>query len=175
MTFTPIIVDTNVILAASGEHDNISDSCILNCAKYLQEIISSGHVVIDDNFKILGEYLKKTTPKNQSIGGKFLKWLLQNSSNIKFCTQISVQEHPERGFENFPSTDDHDIRDFDSSDRIFVAVSAAHPDKPPILQATDCKWINWELGLKRHGITINFVCEQDIKRFHKSAFPEKYG
>lgn len=175
MTFTPIIVDTNVILAASGEHENVSDSCILNCAQHLQTITESGHIVIDSNFQILGEYLKKTTPKNQSIGGRFLKWILQNHFNPKHCTQITVQEHPERGFESFPSTDDHDIKDFDKSDRIFVAVAALHPEKPPILQAADCKWINWEAGLKRHGITVNFACEEDIKRFHKSAFPEKYG
>jgi hypothetical protein len=64
---------------------------------------------------------------------------------------------------SFP--DDPDLAQFDPSDRKFVAVAAAHPERPPILQAADSKWLAWEKPLRRHDITVEFLCPDDIERF----------
>ncbi len=49
------------------------------------------------------------------------------------------------------------------SDRKFVAVANAHPDKPPIMHATDSKWWAWKDALKDVGITVHFLCPDYVK------------
>jgi hypothetical protein len=166
---TPTIVDTNVILVANGLHQDISEQCLLNCIKHLQNIKESGHIVIDAGFLILREYQNKTnTSRATKIGDVFVKWVLNNQANTNRCTQIPLQQHSAREFAEFPS--DPDLRNFDPPDRKFVAVAAAHPEKPPILQAADCKWLDWKPALDRHGISVKFICEEDVKRFHQKKF-----
>ena len=60
---------------------------------------------------------------------------------------------------------------FDISDRKFVAVANAHPEKPPILQSTDCKWWGWKDALKEAGITVHFLCPEYVK----TKYEEKIG
>lgn len=165
----PVIVDTNVILVANQQHADISDECLFNCIKHLENIKTSGHIVIDANFLILREYQKKiNTKQGAGIGDVFVKWILQNSANPLRCTQLVLQAYSEHEFAEFP--DDPDLQNFDPPDRKFVAVAAAHPKKPPILQAADCKWLDWEPALDRHGISVKFICEEDVKRFHQKKF-----
>jgi hypothetical protein len=164
-----IIIDTNVILVTSGQHQDISLECHKNCILQLQLIEKHGHVVIDDGYRILQEYSNKTTPNRpKNLGDAFVKWLQRNKGNASRCTQISITEHHERGFESFP--DDPELHSFDPPDRKFVAVAAAHPEKPRILQAADCKWLDWESALNRHGINVEFICKDDVERFHKKKF-----
>jgi hypothetical protein len=166
---TPTIVDTNVILVANKQHEEVSLTCVLNCIQHLQNITASGHIVIDGNFLILGEYLHKTNvSKAPGIGDKFVKWILQNSANPLRCTQVALQAYSEHEFAEFPG--DFDLLNFDPPDRKFVAVAAAHPGNPPILQAADCKWLDWKPALDRHGISVKFICEEDVKRFHQKKF-----
>jgi hypothetical protein len=82
--------------------------------------------------------------------------------------QVPLREHAVRGFDSFP--DHADLAMFDPPDRKFVAVACAHPQKPPILQATDSKWLDWAEPLKRCGITVEFICQDDIARFHANKF-----
>ena len=121
--------------------------------------------MLDDRFRILIEYQNKTQPKKGNRpGDAFVKWALNNRCNIKHVDQVTLLEHDERGFESFP--DDPELANFDASDRKFVAVSGAHPDKPSIAQAADSKWLDWAVALERHGIKVDFFCQADIQRFH---------
>jgi hypothetical protein len=159
------IIDTNVVLVANGQHPDVSPGCIAESALRLQKIMQKGRFAVDDAFRILSEYQNKTQPKTGNRpGDAFVKWTLRNNFNTQRCDQISIRDHPERGFESFP--DDQDLRQFDPSDRKFVAVAVAHPNHPPIIQAADSKWITWAPILKRYGIEVEFICEDDIKRFH---------
>jgi hypothetical protein len=81
---------------------------------------------------------------------------------------VPLQKHHERGFTNFP--DDTELANFDEPDRKFVAVAAAHPKHPPILQAADSKWLDWEAALNRHCVEVDFICKADIQRFHQRKF-----
>ncbi len=87
------------------------------------------------------------------------------------CSQVPLTETVADTFAEFP--DPVLQTKFDPPDRKFVAVANAHPDKPPILQAADCKWLNWRDDLATHGITIDFVCPEDVKTFYAKKFPGK--
>jgi hypothetical protein len=158
------IVDTNVILVANVKHPDVDPACITACAKALEAIKLSGRVAIDDRFRILKEYMNKTDAAHgNGDGDVFVKWLLNVKADRRHCDQIGLQAHQVRGFESFP--DDPELETFDPSDRKFVAVACAHPERPPILEAADSKWLDWAAALKRHGVEVIFICEEDIRLF----------
>lgn len=163
------VIDTNVILVANGQHLDVSPVCVTNCALALQSMMKSGKLALDEGFQILLEYQNKTQPKKGNRpGDAFVKWALNNRCNSKHIELVPLLKHNERGFESFP--DDPDLVNFDAPDRKFVAVSRAHPKKPPISQAADSKWLDWAPALKRHGIEVDFLCMTDIQQFHKNKF-----
>lgn len=164
-----VVVDTNVVLVANRQHQSVSEHCVAECALRLQAIMKDGRVALDDCFRILLEYQNKTRPKTGNRpGDAFVKWVLQNNANPNRVDQVQLREHPDRGFDSFP--DDTDLENFDLPDRKFVAVAGAHPGKPSILQAVDSKWLDWAEALKRCGITVEFICQSDIARFHSRKF-----
>jgi hypothetical protein len=163
------VVDTNVPLVANGQHSDVSPECVAECALALQEIMRKGRIALDDSFRILTEYQNKTTPrKGNRPGDAFIKWALRNNANPAKCDLVKLREHPKRKFESFP--DDNELEGFDLSDRVFVAVAAAHSEKPEIFQAADSKWLDWAIPLERHDIQVTFVCREDIERFHRKKF-----
>jgi hypothetical protein len=167
---TAYVVDTNVLLAANGAHADLDPKCVESCVRRLADIQKSARVVIDDQYRILSEYLHKTnSATGKRPGDVFLKWLLQNQANGRRCDQVSLTETASEAFQEFPSKELE--CNFDSSDRKFVAVANAHPDKPPILQASDSKWLQWNAELKTLGLTVEFLCPEDICRFFTKKFP----
>lgn len=169
MSHYTTVVDTNVVLIANGQHQDVSPSCVKFCVLTLQKIINGERIALDDCFRILLEYQNKTKPhRGKRPGDLFVKWALRNNANAARCDQVILLDHPERGFTSFP--DDPELEDFDAPDRKFVAVAAAHPQHPPIQQAADSKWLNWENALNRHGVRVLFLCEEDIQRFHRNKF-----
>jgi hypothetical protein len=158
------IVDTNVILVANGQHADVDPECVAECALRLQNLMTNGRIALDDAYEILLEYQNKTQPKSGNRpGDAFVKWALQNNRTVAKCDLVPLEVHPERGYVSFP--DDSRLEAFDPPDRKFVAVSAAHSDHPPILQAADSKWLAWEPSLKQHGVEVQFLCPDDIRRF----------
>jgi hypothetical protein len=159
-----VIIDTNVILVANGQHADVSPGCVAACAQKLQSIMDGGRIALDEGFEILGEYQNKTTAKKgKRPGDAFLKWVLRNNANATKCDRIELKIHSARGYQSFP--DDARIANFDPPDRKFVAVAAAHAEHPPILQAADSKWLGWAPALKDHGVEVEFTCRDDITRF----------
>lgn len=166
------VIDTNVLLVANGQHADVSENCVLECIKRLQSMQQSGVTVIDDGYRILGEYQHKTSlhpPKG--VGDVFLKWLLRQSGNPARVEQVRLTELVEDEFVEFPDSALQPI--FDAPDRKFAAVANAHPCKPPILQATDCKWLNWWPALQAKGIQVEFLCPDDVCRFYRDKYPDK--
>ncbi len=159
-----VVVDTNVILVANRQHKDVSEACVAACAARLAAIMHDGRVAIDDGYRILGEYQNKTNPNaGRRAGDIFLKWLLRNNANAARCDRVPLLDHPERGFESFPN--EARLASFDPPDRKFVAVAAAHGDKPSILQAADSKWLGWKAALAAYGVTVEFLCPADIAGF----------
>lgn len=157
------VIDTNVLLVASQRHEDISPACVVACVRSLEEIMRGERVVLDDAHRIVGEYLHKLDPnRGKGVGQIFLKWLLRNPSR---CLFVALQEHSKRGFHHFP--EDAELGYFDPADRKFVAVAAACSEPTTILQAADSKWLGWENALKRYGIAVKFLCEDDLRRFRE--------
>ncbi len=164
-----MVVGTNVVLVANGQHQDISRECVANCALALQDLMQQRRLVLDEGFLILIEYQNKTQPKTGNRpGDAFVKWALRNRVNQKFVDIVAIQDNHSRGFDSFP--DDPALATFDAPDRKFVAVAGAHAGQPPILQAADSKWLDWSPTLKQYGITVDFLCQADIERFHKNKF-----
>lgn len=166
------IIDTNVLLVANRQHADISPSCVTECVARLQEMGKAGITVIDDEFRILGEYLNKTSINPaKGVGDVFLKNLLRHVENPEKCEQISLTETGVNEFSEFP--DPALQPTFDAPDRKFAAVAHAHMDKPPIWQAADCKWLDWWPALHAKGISIEFLCADDVCKFYQKKFPQK--
>lgn len=166
-----IVIDTNVLLVANQQHDDISPECVSACSQKLRWVQQHGVVVIDDCYRILSEYMNKPTINGTRDGDAFLKWLLQNQSNPTHVQQVSITEMLLGHYAEFP---DHDLQPhFDAPDRKFPAVANVHPDKPPILQAADCKWLNWWPALHAAGVMVDFVCPTDICGFYANKFPDQ--
>lgn len=166
------VIDTNVLLVANGDHADVSADCIIECVRRLQGMQASGVTVIDDGFRILGEYRNKTKvnpPKG--VGDVFLKWLLREANNPARVEQVTITETSDDCFAEFPDPALQPA--FDAPDRKFAAVAHVHPNKPPIWQAADCKWLDWWQPLQAQGVTVAFLCGQDACRFYVRKFPHK--
>jgi hypothetical protein len=161
----PCVVDTNVPLTANQGED---PKCVLACVGAIRTLMHSGHIVIDDKFRIINEYKNKLSQSGQpGVGDAFLKWVLTNWTNPERCTRVKItpQPHDSRDFEEFPS--DEALAGFDLADRKFVAVSCAHPERPPILEATDSKWWGLREALEKCGVKVHFLCPEHIQELHK--------
>lgn len=164
------VVDTNVILAASSQHSELSAGCVVECVKRLAAIMASGTIFTDQAGKIVVEYCNKSKPwTGNKPGDLFLKWVINNQGNPKRCVQVHICESGDDRYDDFPDTTLHD--EFDPPDRKFIAVAHASGMSPTVLQAADCKWLNWNERLKDSGISVEFVCPADICRFYQAKFP----
>lgn len=166
----PVVIDTNVLLVANGSHEAVSGACRIECVSRLQARQKVGVVVVDDAYRILSEYQNKTRPNQpKGVGDVFLKWLLQNLANPVRVHQVSVTETEPKIFAEFPDAALQPL--FDADDRKFAAVANAHPDKPPIWQAVDSKWLAWWPILAARGVAVEFLCPADAQGFFRSKFP----
>ena len=67
---------------------------------------------------------------------------VQNNANPSRCTQVAITPKPDdpTDFDEVPAPLElPDGQQIDPSDRMFLAVAAAHSDHPSIVQATDSK------------------------------------
>ena len=166
------VIDTNVLLVANGQHVDVSPDCVIACVQRLLAMEKAGVTVIDDGFRILGEYQHKTslTPP-KGVGDVFLKNLLRSVANKEKVEQVSLTELKVNEFAEFPNQSLQPA--FDAPDRKFAAVAHAHPNKPPVWQAADCKWLDWWPALKAKGVDIDFLCPGDVCAFYSKKFPKK--
>lgn len=160
------VVDTNVPLIANRKA-SVSEECVATCARQLAKLMKGGHLVLDEGWRIIGEYQNKLSPSGQpGPGDAFLKWVLTNHANPGRCTKVPVTRRGSdpNDFEEFPAT--RDLVGFDPSDRKFVAVAASDPSAPPVWQGFDSKWWGFRKILRREGIQVVFLCEQEISAKH---------
>lgn len=158
-----VIIDTNVPLVANGMAEQASPECMNECTKRLNVLIQTGKLVLDSNWLIIKEYRNKLQSTGQpGVGNKFLKWVLTNYKNTDRCEMVDITLTDNTGcnFKEFPT--DLRLDNFDTDDRKFVAVSIAHKENPPILQAVDTKWWQYKEILAEYNVKTEFLCEKDI-------------
>lgn len=166
------VVDTNVATTANGANPGAPQSCMAASAKVLHEVMTNGHVFLDDGRRIIDEYLGNLNSRGQlGAGDVFLKWLLTHEWNSEKVTRVAITSTvlDDEDFNELPSPPAG--TSYDRSDRKFLAVAAAHPDHPPILQSFDSKWVGWTTALEAIGVTIHFLCPEAIR----AKYTEKMG
>ncbi len=68
-----VIVDTNVIVIANGVAQHASADCIERCQDRLEQIFNHHEiVVVDDRWRILGEYNRHTDPNSRKGIGRVI-------------------------------------------------------------------------------------------------------
>ena len=161
-----VIVDTNVAVVANGQSPQASSNCIDTCINRLERIIRGEEkLALDSGWIILGEYLRNLRSSGEpGTGDRLLRWVLANKDRLCDLVPITPVDGSENVFEEFP--DDPALDGFDPDDRKFIAVALAHPERPPILQAVDSQWWDFRDALRENGVTVAFICEDDIQRLY---------
>lgn len=168
------IVDTNVPkvanLATNPDPDSdVPEECIKACFEAIAHVTKKRGLVIDAGDEIFDEYRQQLSMSGQpGIGDRFMKWVHDNRWSLHDSQRVKITKNDD-SYDEFPVHDG--LKDFDRSDRKFIAVANAHADKPPILQATDSKWWRWKNALDEVGITVKFLCPEWVK----AKYEEKMG
>lgn len=161
------VVDTNVPIVANGQSG--TPSCQLQCAGELLEITSDrARVAIDEGGEILREYMRHLSHSGQpGVGDAFFRWLFDNQAVLSRCDKVEIpcRSNNPTDFEHFP--DHPGLKGFDPSDKKFVAVARAHPERPSILEAADAKFIGWAGALEEEGVTVRFLCKEELQRTYE--------
>jgi len=154
----PQVADTNVCVVANRP-DGASLQCVSKCAKALRDIVAGGILVLDDDGAVFAEYRRYLSLHRQlGMGHLFFKWLIDNRYRPDRVVQVSLAPHAvNRGeYADFP--EDPTLEGFDRDDRVFVALSRAHPQRPPILNAVDSDYWHYDEELTRNGVIVIHVC-----------------
>lgn len=157
-----VIVDTNVPIVANGQKSvQASPSCINACIAAIRDIQHKHTLIVDEGWRVIREYLRHLNQKGRpGIGDEFMLWVLQNQYNPTRCERVAITRLSDstdgNDFAEFPA--DPALANFDRSDRKFVAVALAHPERPPILNATDTDWYGHQTALEKHGVKVQFLC-----------------
>jgi hypothetical protein len=168
------LIDTNVPTTAnlansSGRIPPDLIHCVSACVQAIDHVVKKGGLVLDDGDEIFDEYRRHLSLKGQpGIGDLFMKWVHDNRWKFPDADRVVITKKGD-SYNEFPSHED--LRNFDNSDRKFVAVANAHPDQPEILQATDSKWWGWKDALAKVGITVSFMCPEYVR----IKYEEKIG
>jgi len=163
------VADTNVLVVAN-RRDGGSYACARNCARALLSLKKVGVIVIDDRDLILSEYRAHCSLAGQpGIGDSFIRWVHDNRGREELVQTVAIT--PREGGEGFVEFPEHqELVNFDPADKKFVAAANAHQDKPHILQAADSKWWGWKGALVSCGITVDFLCPDEIKKVYERKF-----
>lgn len=168
------VVDTNVAKTANLTtqtelQSDVPDQCVFSCIEAIEHVVKKKGLVIDAGDEIFDEYRQQLTMSGQpGVGDKFMKWVHDNRWSLPDSQRVKITKNGE-SYDEFP--EHQDLKNFDRSDRKFVAVSNAHSKKPTILQATDSKWWGWKDALNDVGITVRFLCPEYVK----TKYAEKFG
>ena len=167
-----VVVDTNVAVVANRDSPQASPNCENACINRLARIIrGEDKLVLDDNWKIIGEYTQNLRSTGEpGAGDRFLLWVLRNQSGQCDLVPITPINNSETEFQEFPT--DSALDGFDRDDRKFIAVVRAHSASPPILQAVDSQWWGFRHALHQNGVTVEFICQADIQKLHEGADSE---
>lgn len=174
-----VILDTNVPAKAATLPEEYEDEELemqQNCINYIKEFIANpeSKLVLDLDFEIYNEY-RKRIPFHTGIGRLFLKWLYEYVGKRISCDEdlLKLDKDEEGNYKNFPV--EEGTKDFDLSDRKFVALSITHREHPPIIEAADGKWLGYQKIFEKYGVHIEFLHMEYAKMMYNRKILEKRG
>ncbi|MGR5281991.1 hypothetical protein [Photobacterium damselae] len=173
------VVDTNVLIVASGEHPESpfrSENHPVEDAKEASKVLdwlvdfdkSCRHMVVDYNYEIMGEYDNKLT--DQDYGRRVLFDKMDRKqvdfvdiewdSNPAHTTKVAVLNEPLK-------TVVHDLADT----KMVAACIKANEEQPEctIVNACDTDWYDWETELVAAGVNVH----QLIDDWNKKSWGKK--
>jgi hypothetical protein len=113
---------------------------------------------------IMKEYLDHLALAGEpGAGDAFMKWVWNVQGDESLCERVSLSprhQDTDDDFAEFP--DDHRLKNFDWSDRKFVAVALASVNEPIVLNALDSDWADNHVALRANGVRIRFLCPQHV-------------
>lgn len=174
MKQTPLrcVIDTNVPATANAANPGAPARCVSASAKALAAVMKRGRVFVDAEGQIVAEYRANLRATGQpGPGDAFLKWLLTHEWGAERVTRVPITARvgDEQGFDELPPPPAGTV--YDPSDQKFLAVAAAHPERPPILQSFDSKWWGWRDALSAISVRVHFLCPEAIA----AKYLEKMG
>lgn len=86
------VVDTNVVATAEGANPTAGPKCRDASAEALLEVMTQGHLFLDDTGFILDEYLGAVGAGQPEAGGAFVKWVLQNQWVAANVTRVGTTD-----------------------------------------------------------------------------------
>lgn len=162
---TDVIVDTNVVVVANRQNQDVCEDCIDACVKFLIAAQANCIVLLDDGDEIRKEYAEALHERRPyEIGAQFLLYVYQNQFNEAHVRRIDLARHANGEFVDFPSN--QQLVNFDPSDRKFAAL--ARNQNTPVTNATDSDWANFLTPLNANGIQVNFLCGSDPDAWFKA-------
>jgi len=170
-----IILDTNVPVKASVSPATCPpDELEMQraCMEYIGELVQNQNkkLVLDLDYEILKEY-RNNVYKNSSMGKIFFTWLNNYLGTILPEDCLKLEKNADGQYKDYPY--DEATKDFDESDKKFVALANAHADKPPIIEAADGKWLGYEAAFAKYGIHIEFLDRNYAQRMYEQKILNK--
>lgn len=172
MTFR--VIDENVLIVANDisrilrdvdplcpEADDDCRAAALdfleNCAKARLKIL------VDDAGLVIEKYRSRMSGSGQpGSGDAIFRYIIENQYADSGVVRVTLTTADDGSFAEFPA--DEELTNFDRSDRIFVAISAAGPKPNRIVNCIDSDWSESSTALQRVGIQVEELCPQCIRR-----------
>ncbi|MCS6923784.1 MAG: hypothetical protein NZM10_05340 [Fimbriimonadales bacterium] len=158
------VIETNVLMAASGLAEQAGIECIEQCVQVIEQIQKGTQkLALDSSLLILTEYQENLRTAPNSLGYLFLrKWLDAHWHEV---VSVDIQPvNPESGDFGVLQSHSDQLAGFDLSDRKFVATALAAQAQlntpVPILNATDSDWCEHLNTLRGIGVVVEFLCPE---------------
>lgn len=154
-----IIMDTNVAVKAATPWQDCKDEELYvqkKCAEFIGRFVTDpgSKLVLDLDYEIIKEY-RNRIPRNTDLGKIFWRWFNTYIGQISFDDMIKLEKDSDGNYVMFP-LEERTVK-FDMSDRKFVALARAHTEQPPIIEATDGKWLGYKDVFEEYGVHIEFL------------------
>lgn len=174
-TMSRIILDTNVPAKASVS----PNSCPVEelemqkaCMEYIRALTMDKEkkLVLDLGYEIWKEY-NNNVCRNSNMGKLFFRWFYDYCKTILPQDHIKLDKDENGQYVDYPY--DEATKEFDESDKKFVALANAHSEKPPIIEAADGKWLGYEEAFAKYGIHIEFLDRDYAQRMYEQKILNK--
>lgn len=154
-----IIMDTNVAAKAATPLQDCKDEELdmrRACIEFIQNLTRNpeSKLVLDIDQEIMTEY-RHIIPNETNEGKLFWRWLYTYLGKIDLENLIKLEKDEDGNYLMFPM--EERTREFDLSDRKFVALSCTHAEHPPIVEAADGKWLGFKEVFEEYGVHIEFL------------------
>lgn len=170
-----VILDANVPAKAAVSPAFCPESDLQiqeKCMSYIENLVNEkdSKLVLDIGYEIMTEY-RNNVCKDSNMGKIFFRWLYDYYSRIDNNDHIKLEKNDNGQYKDYPYYDD--TKDFDESDKKYIALANAHSEKPPIIEATDGKWMGYESVFLRYDISIEFLDRNYAQRVYEKKIINK--